>query len=136
MTHRSVAPVHPRVRSDVGTESFVRQFAAQLRSRADLLRTFGASEASSTCSHIAEELESSFRSWWLEELTITEAGRESGYSEERLRELVREAKLPAAIGGSHGRQLVRRCDLPRRPAPRLVSADVDGLAQRLLQRSK
>lgn len=116
----------------VNAESFVASFVAQLRGEAEHLGAFGAGEASRACSHIADELESAFRRWWLEDMTVAEAREESGYSEERLREMVREGTLPAGRNAPHGQLRLRRCDLPRRPRRRSASNPIDALAARLL----
>jgi excisionase family DNA binding protein len=64
---------------------------------------------------VADELETSLLLWQNEELTIREAAEESGYSHERLREMVREGKLPdARPQGSRVSIKVRRRDLPRK----------------------
>ena len=112
---------------------FIHNFAATLRAREQLLRDYGAGEAASTCSRIATELEQGFREWWLAELPVSEAAAESGYSTERLRELVREGRLPdQRPPGIGGEIRVRRADLPRRPRPTAQAEAVDELAAQVL----
>ena len=114
-------------------EGFIAPFVAGLRQRATLLRDHGATEAASTCEKIAAELEGAFREWWLAELTVSEASRESGYSADRLRELVREGRLPdPRPEGSAGEIRIRRADLPRRPNTAAPSPAVDALASQIL----
>jgi len=90
---------------------------ARWRSEATLLRAHGAAEAAATKVRDADELEAALKMWELEELTITEAAKESGYSASRLRRL-----FP-------GRRRVPRSELPRKPQPRTALPD---LAQDLL----
>src|SRR5213594_3254833 len=114
-------------------EGFVAPFAAELRDRAALLRDHGAAEAAVTCEKIATELEHAFREWWLAELTVSEASVESGYSTDRLRELVREGRLPNQRPVGSGREIrVRRADLPRRPNTPAPTPAVDALAAQIL----
>src|SRR5439155_25183150 len=114
-------------------ESFIAPFAAELRTRAALLRDHGAAEAAVTCEKIAGELERAFREWWLAELTVGEASLESGYSSDRLRELVREGRLPdQRPPGSSGEIRIRRADLPRRPRTAAPTPAVDALATQIL----
>jgi len=114
-------------------EGFIAPFVAGLRDRAALLQDHGAAEAAVTCEKIAGDLERAFRDWWLAELTVSEASRESGYSTDRLRELVREGRLPdPRPEGSAGEIRIRRADLPRRPYTTAPSLAVDALANRIL----
>lgn len=116
-------------------DAFVRQFVCTLRAREQLLRNYGAAEAAAACQQIASELEQVFREWWLAELPVSEAAAESGYSAERLRELIREGRLPNhRPPGAGGEIRVRRADLPRRPGPPAPSKAVDELAVRLARR--
>ena len=114
-------------------DAFIRQFGTNLRVRAELLRRHGAVEAASTCEQVAGELEQDFQEWWLAELTVSEASIESGYSTDRLRELVREGRLPdQRPPGSAGEIRIRRADLPRRPHPTAPSPALDALASQIL----
>jgi len=114
-------------------DAFIRQFVATLRARAQLLRDYGAGEAAAACGQIASELERGFREWWLADLPVSEAAVESGYSPERLRELVREGRLPdQRAPGTGGEIRVRRADLPRRPGPAASSEVVENLAAQLM----
>jgi hypothetical protein len=110
---------------------FVVDFLAKLRAKSAELRAYGASDSAQACEHVAAELEADWRAWWLAGLTVAEAAAESGYSEERLREMARDGTLPHRKGdGSRGHLTIARRDLPRRP--RLGPAPVSSLEQRLL----
>src|SRR5438034_6579518 len=114
-------------------EGFIAPFATELRARAVLLRDHGAAEAAAACEKIAGELEQAFREWWLAELTVSEASLESGYSSDRLRELVREGRLPdQRPSGSSGEIRIRRADLPRRPRTAAPTPVVNALAAQIL----
>ena len=90
--------------------------AARWLQEADLLDRYGCSSVAEMCRMHADELEAAWQEWELEELTITEAARESGYSPEQLRKLVRNGEIPdLRPPGSQGPIRIRRCDLPRRP---------------------
>ncbi len=81
---------------------------------------------------VAGELTAGWQEWQSEELPTAQAAAESGYSEARLRELVREGAIPDnRPPGSSGPILIRRSDLPRKPGPPAPSA-VDDLAERIL----
>jgi hypothetical protein len=115
----------------MSAERFVTQFSAKLR--ATDLRAYGGSDAAQCCERIAQELEDDFRSWWLQSLTVAEAAAESGYSEERLREMTREGTIPSTKGeGVRGHVTIARCDLPRRPATPKSDPAITGIADRLL----
>ena len=59
------------------------------------------------------DMEAAQRAWERQEMTIAEAAEWSRYSEDHLRELVRDGRLPdQRPPGSQGRIQVRRCDLP------------------------
>ena len=117
----------------MGHDGFIRHFVGTLRLREQMLRDYGATEAAATCGQIAHELELAFREWWLADLPVAEAAAESGYSPERIRELVREKRLPdQRAPGTRGEMRVRRADLPRRPGPVPPSDAVERLASRLI----
>lgn len=123
-------------RSSLGPETidqFVALFVASLRDRAVLLSSYGAGEASAACERTASELEDAFRSWWAAGLSVTDASMASGYSPDRLRELVREGRIPdLRAPGEAGAMRLRRSDLPRRPGPAGPSLAVVGLAAQVL----
>lgn len=99
-----------------GVEAFILAQVVALRERSSLLAAYGAFEASQALQKAAEELECAFRAWWVSELTVAEAAMEAGYSEERMRELIREGRIEGERSGKAGPFRVRRCDLPRKPA--------------------
>jgi hypothetical protein len=105
----------------------------ELRVKAADLRAYGATDPAQTCERNARDLEDSFRAWWLADLTVADAAKESGYSEERLREMARDGALPHKKGqGERGHVTVARCDLPRRPRP--SDSTVTSLEVRLLRK--
>ena len=108
---------------------FITGFVGKLKSEADNLNAYGASSCASTCSKIASDLESDFLSWRLTELTVSEAAKESGFSEDWIRKLVGEDKLPATKQGREYR--IARCHLPQRTQP-VVTDKVTSLEDRLL----
>jgi hypothetical protein len=81
------------------------------RSRAEELRPYAAPAAEAFV-RAAFELEEAMREAADEELTLAEAARESGYSERRLRELVKDGDIPNA--GRKGAPRLRRADRPRK----------------------
>jgi hypothetical protein len=112
-------------------EEFVGEFVAKLRAKAAELRSYGALAPAQTCERNAQDLEDSCRGWWLAELTVADAAKESGYSEERLRQMARDGDLPhAKAEGSRGHVLIARCDLPRRPKPPV--SPMSSIQERLL----
>lgn len=119
----------------MGADQFVGEFVAKLRAKAVELRAYGAPDPAQTSERVAQDLEDSFRAWWLAELTVSEAATESGYSEERLREMARDGTLPHRKGqGERGHVVIARCDLPRRPKP--PESTVSSLEARLLKPRK
>lgn len=108
-----------------GVEGFVAGQVAAFRERGALLASYGAREAAEAVQQAANDLEAAFRAWWLAELTVAEAASEAGFSEERIRELVRDGRLEGDRSREAGPLRVRRCDLPRKPRRELPS----GLAQ-------
>jgi hypothetical protein len=103
------------VKPGSGFEGFVAAQVATFRERGALLGAYGASEASQAVQQAASELEAAFRAWWLSDLTVAEAASEAGYSDERMRELIREGRPEGDRAGKTNRLRIRRCDLPRKP---------------------
>jgi hypothetical protein len=113
-------------------EEFVGAFVAKLRAQSATFASYGAVGPSKTCEAIAVDLESDFRSWWLAALSIADAAKESGYSEERLREMARDDELLHKKGaGARGHVTIARRDLPRRPG--LKPTGIASLEERLLR---
>ena len=82
------------------------------REEADLLRGYGAEEAATATEKHAREVIEAVKRAEDDELTLTEAASESGYSKRRLRELVSEGSIPNA--GRKGAPRIRRADLPHK----------------------
>lgn len=115
-------------------DRFVEGLLAKLRAKSADLRACGAPDAAQAFAYVATEVEADWRAWWLAGLTVSEAAEESGYSEERLREMAREGTLPHQKGdGTRGHLSIARRDLPRRPKP--ATAPASSLEQRLLRKS-
>lgn len=109
------------------------ELVARLRKEADQLRRRGLEREAAFEDSIADDVERALRAHVQEELDLREAASESGYSRKRLRELVREGKIPdVRSDGSSGPIRIRRCDLPRKPAAdRDQLSPVDRLEARL-----
>lgn len=117
----------------MGADRFVSGFIARLHRKSAELKAYGASGAGQACERIAQDLEEEFRAWWMAHLTVSEAAEESGYSEERLREMAREGSLPHhKRDGPRGHITIARCDLPQRPKMRLPQS-MEALEKRLLR---
>lgn len=120
--------------SPVTPERFVGGFLAHLRAKASDLRAYGAVEAAQTCERNAQDLEEAFRAWWLEELPVSAAAAECGYSADRLREMARDGLLPHQKGdGANGHLRIARRDLPRKT--RRPESDISPIEARLLQKT-
>ena len=102
--------------------------AARWREQAEGYARDGATGQAAVLRRVADELEEGRRAWCEAELSLAEAAEESGYSTDRLRELVAEGRLPAA--GASGALRVRRADLPRRPRRPSLGV-VEDLAERV-----
>lgn len=89
-----------------------REAAAELEGPIDRPYS-GGSETASVLNAVAAELEDRIQTQPLEELSVPEAAQESGYSEYHLRELVRNATIPAYRNGSRWR--IQRRYIPQRP---------------------
>lgn len=90
--------------------------ADEWREDAETLRRYGCDRLADTCERHAEELEAALREFWDRKLTVAQAAGESGYSEDWLREMVREGRLPdTRPEGDQGRIRIARKHLPRKP---------------------
>lgn len=106
---------------------------SEWRSEAEHLRKYGVTEAAQTLEYCATELEEAWRIWLTEPLTVAEAATETGYSEDHLRQLVRDGKLPDGRPlGSQGQILLRRCDLPRKARWERTGTPAEELAEAVL----
>ena len=99
-------------------EAFIEGVTTKLRGEAGKVAVYGpAGEGiSATLAQAATTLEADFREWWLTTLTISEAAVECGYSEDGLRGLCQEDKIPHSKGdGEKGHLRIARCHLPLKP---------------------
>ena len=106
--------------------------ADRWRSEADAYERDGVPGHAALLRRVAGELTAAWQEWCAEELDTAQAAAESGYSETRLRELVREGSIPDnRPPGSCGPILIRRSDLPRKPGAPALSP-VEDLAEEIL----
>lgn len=103
--------------SDPAADPPLAALLARWREDAAVLRRRGADARADLLEQLAAEAEKAVEGWWEAELSVKEAARFSGYSRERIRELVRAGKIPdRSPTGAPGAPIrVRRCDLPRHP---------------------
>jgi hypothetical protein len=81
-------------------------------SEAAILKSNGDDRGATLLTQHAAELFAEVQEWEAEALRIHDAALESGYSEDRLRKLVGEGRIPNA--GRRGKPRVKRADLPRK----------------------
>lgn len=91
----------------------VRELAETWLEEAELLRKYGAEAAASAAELHARQLVGRLEASEKELLTLAQAAKESGYSQDHLRHLVADGTLPNA--GEKGRPRIRRADLPVKP---------------------
>ena len=92
------------------------KLAEEWRSDATVLRVRGAIPQAELLESTAAELEETWRCFQLEELTLSEAAEESGYSRSALEKMLQRGDLQNA--GKPSRPRVWRRDLPRKPGGR------------------
>lgn len=98
------------------TPDSVRDATERQLERAATLRGCGFDREANLIEKIVSEYRQALRRHADELLTIRQAAAESGYSKDRLRQLVRQGKIrDHRPDGSEGRIHVRRGDLPRKP---------------------
>jgi hypothetical protein len=117
----------------------VRRRLKEIRVKAAELRdSFGDDARARTLEWAAGEIECVMRLAQDEVVSLREASRLSGYSVEHLARLVREEKIPTArANGSRGRILLRRGDVPIKPAFRYIrDAELHDLASSLFEGGK
>ena len=85
---------------------------ADWRKQAKALRRYGGEMSAVALERCADDLDATIRERDETTLTLTEAGRESGYTREHLGRLVRDGKIPNA--GRPGAPRIARVDLPRK----------------------
>ena len=112
----------------------VRASLADIRAKAaEFRQAFGDEVRARLLEWAADRVERSLEALPNESLTLKEAARRSGYSEEHLSRLMRTGKIPdLRTPGSKGRLYIRASALPTRPAKaHTQGADVRELASRL-----
>ena len=80
---------------------------------AETFRRWGDEHQASILERCVEDLEAFLRESDLEPLTLAQASRESGYTPDHLRRLIREGKLTNV--GRRNAPRIRRGDLPQKP---------------------
>jgi hypothetical protein len=113
----------------------VRRRLQEIRAKAAELRdSFGDEARARSLEWAAGEIERVMRLAEDEVVSLQAASRLSGYSVEHLARLVREDRVPTArASGSRGRIVLRRGDVPIKPAFRYIrDAETHDLASRLL----
>lgn len=91
----------------------LKNLTSEWREQADQIEPLGAEDVVTTLRTCAEDLDERLARWRREPLTPEQGAVESGYSENHLRRLVRDGKIPNA--GEENRPRIRRRDLPRKP---------------------
>ena len=100
------------------------KLADEWRSQAEMLLRYSDERGATACELHAKELEAVWNRWQSEELRIAEASAESGYTEDGLRRLVREEKIPNA--GRPNSPRIRRADVPKKPGRSEAHGDAKG----------
>ena len=112
----------------------VHQVLSEIRAKAvELRQSFGDDSRARALEWAAERMELALAHAESELLSLAEASKRSGYSEEHLARLIRTGRLPdRRPPGSRGRLYLSASDLPRRPKKAHTGdADVHELASRL-----
>jgi predicted HTH domain antitoxin len=119
-------------------ESVRRRLKEILVKAAELRDSFGDEARAKTLEWAAGEIERVMQLAEDEVVSLREASRLSGYSVEHLARLVREEKVPTSrANGSHGRIVLRRGDVPIKPAFRYIrDAELHDLASSLFEGGK
>ena len=84
------------------------------RCKAEELQKLGAEPQAQALKWCADELETMWRGWETEALSLQQAAQESGYSVDHLGRLVREGVI--ANAGEEYAPRIRRYQMPRKPA--------------------
>ena len=82
------------------------------RAKACVLQEYGDEQAANICELHASELETAWREYQLEPLTVTEASALSGFSQSHLYHCIEDGTLPNA--GRRGAPRIRRTDVPKK----------------------
>lgn len=100
-------------------------------SEAALFRRRGQEATAALLESVILDLEAAWREHWAEELSLSQASVESGYSVDHLGRQLLAGRIPNA--GEKGQPRIRRADLPRRVAARHSGKyDPDADARNLL----
>jgi hypothetical protein len=106
---------------------------APLREDVRVFRRRGLNEFAEFEESLIADIESAFRAWETQLLTLREAAAESGYAYSTLQQKVAAGDIPNA--GEAGKPRVRRCDIPTPPSRRTEpESGVVDLAQEILNR--
>lgn len=111
----------------------IRDLAIGWRSESEVLRRRGAPGSAEVLNGCADELDERLDEWWLEELTIEEAAKETGLAYDTVQRKVASGEWPNVR--RKGAPRVRRRDvLPGspEPGPRLVTGEPD-IAEEVLR---
>lgn len=98
------------------TRPTLTDLAKAFRREAIVLRAWGAAGQAAAAEYAASRVDTAFRLWESELLSVSDAALESGYSETHLRRMVTESRIENQ--GSRGAPRIRRADLPKKPTPR------------------
>lgn len=113
----------PTVQHDGAKTAPPTELAIRWRAEAAVLLRRGAEQQATTLESCAADLEQWARKHELEELTLEQAGEESGYSYSALQKMLATGRLVNA-GDAH-RPRILRGDLPRKPGRGGVSRETD-----------
>jgi hypothetical protein len=84
------------------------------REEAEVLRRYASDGQAEVVERLATELEAAVEGWQLEELTLEQAQKETGFAYSTLQRMVAEGRIPNA--GDRHKPRIRRQDLPKKPA--------------------
>ena len=102
----------------------IAKIIAKWQREAENLRRRGAEPLATLLESCAADLREFGEQWCLEQLTVTQAAKESGYSKDTISRFIKDGLVENV--GRKGAPRVRRCDLPSKPGLRLGEPDVAG----------
>ena len=103
----------------------------QIKADAARLAEYGQVEAAQAVTRAAEKAEATFQDFWNQPLSVNEAAEWGGYSESRLRDLLKGKEIPTAPDGG-----IRRRHVPIRPGHALpldLEPQADGSMDQIRQ---
>ena len=118
----------------------LRRTVAEIRDKAAEFRDdFGDEARARALEWAAERMNAALSDWSNQQLTLSQAARESGYSAEHLGRFIRLGKIPNA-GRPHAPR-IRRADVPHkpgalRPAPISLMVDRTQIARSVVSRGR